>query len=47
MARALLVSRAARRMGCLRLGAHLNVAVNPANPSRELTVDSASSPVAG
>jgi hypothetical protein len=30
----------------LRLGAHLNVAVNPANPSREVTIDWASSPVA-
>lgn len=30
----------------LRLGAHLNVAVNPANPSREVTIDWASSPAA-
>ena len=30
----------------LRLGAHLNVAVNPANPSREVAIDWASSPVA-
>jgi hypothetical protein len=30
----------------LSLGAHMNVAVNPANPSRELTIDWASSPVA-
>lgn len=31
----------------LRLGAHLNVAVNPANPSHEVTIDWANSPVAG
>jgi hypothetical protein len=31
----------------LRLGAHLNVAVNPASPSREVTIDWANSPVAG
>jgi|SRR5579863_2661913 len=30
----------------LRLGAHLNVAVNPANPSREVAIDWANSPVA-
>jgi hypothetical protein len=30
----------------LRLGAQLSVAVNPANPSRELTIDWANSPVA-
>ena len=30
----------------LRLGAHLSVAVNPANPSRELTIDWANSPMA-
>lgn len=30
----------------LRLGAHLSVAVNPANPSRELTIDWANSPAA-
>jgi hypothetical protein len=29
-----------------RLGAQLNVTVNPANPSREVTIDWASSPVA-
>jgi hypothetical protein len=28
------------------LGAHMSVAVNPANPSRELTIDWANSPVA-
>ena len=36
----------AARVASLRLGAHLNVAVNPANPSRELTVDWTNSPVA-
>ncbi len=34
------------KVASLSLGAHLNVAVNPANPSRELTVDWANSPVA-
>ena len=29
----------------LRLGAHLNVAVNPANPTREVAIDWANSPV--
>ncbi|HEX3460946.1 MAG TPA: hypothetical protein VHT49_08575 [Acidimicrobiales bacterium] len=29
----------------LRLGAHLNVAVNPANPSHEVTIDWANSPI--
>jgi hypothetical protein len=35
------------KVASLRLGAHLNVAVNPANPSREVTIDWANSPVAG
>jgi hypothetical protein len=30
----------------LQLGAHLNVAVNPANPSQEVTIDWANSPAA-
>ena len=34
------------KVASLRLGAHLNVAVNPANPSRELTIDWTNSPVA-
>lgn len=34
------------KVASLRLGAHLNVAVNPANPSREVTIDWANSPVA-
>jgi hypothetical protein len=34
------------KVAALRLGAHLSVAVNPANPSREVTIDWASSPVA-
>jgi hypothetical protein len=34
------------KVASLHLGAHLSVAVNPANPSRELTVDWANSPVA-
>jgi hypothetical protein len=33
------------KVASLTLGAHLNVAVNPANPSRELTIDWTSSPV--
>ena len=35
------------KVASLSLGARLNVAVNPANPSREVTIDWASSPVAG
>jgi hypothetical protein len=35
------------KVASLRLGAHLNVAVNPANPSHEVTIDWANSPVAG
>lgn len=35
------------KVASLRLGAHLNVAVNPANPSHEVTIDWATSPVAG
>jgi hypothetical protein len=35
------------KVASLRLGAHMNVAVNPANPSHEVTIDWASSPVAG
>ncbi|HWD53352.1 MAG TPA: hypothetical protein VG412_13200 [Acidimicrobiales bacterium] len=31
----------------LQLGSHLNVAVNPANPSHEVTIDWANSPIAG
>jgi hypothetical protein len=34
------------KVASLSLGAHLNVAVNPANPSREVTIDWANSPVA-
>ena len=34
------------KVASLRLGAHLNVAVNPANPSREVTIDWANSPAA-
>jgi hypothetical protein len=34
------------KVASLRLGAHLNVAVNPANPSREVAIDWAGSPVA-
>jgi hypothetical protein len=34
------------KVAALRLGAHLGVAVNPANPSREVTIDWANSPVA-
>jgi hypothetical protein len=34
------------KVASLRLGAHLSVAVNPANPSREVTIDWANSPVA-
>jgi hypothetical protein len=34
------------KVASLRLGAHLTVAVNPANPSHELTIDWANSPVA-
>jgi len=33
------------KVASLRLGAHLNVAGNPANPSHEVTIDWASSPV--
>ena len=33
------------KVASLRLGAHMNVAVNPANPSHELTIDWTSSPV--
>jgi hypothetical protein len=35
------------KVASLRLGAHLNVAVNPANPSHEVTIDWANSPIAG
>ncbi|MGA7416843.1 MAG: hypothetical protein WBW80_02530, partial [Acidimicrobiales bacterium] len=35
------------KVASLRLGAHLNVAVNPANPSHEVTTDWANSPIAG
>ncbi len=35
------------KVASLRLGAHLNVAVNPANPSHEVTIDWDNSPVAG
>ncbi len=35
------------KVATLRLGAHLDVAVNPANPSHEVTIDWATSPVAG
>jgi hypothetical protein len=35
------------KVASLRLGAQLNVAVNPANPSHEVTIDWTSSPVAG
>lgn len=31
----------------LSLGAHLNVAVNPANPSHEVTIDWTNSPITG
>jgi hypothetical protein len=34
------------KVASLRLGAQLSVAVNPANPSREVTIDWASSPLA-
>jgi hypothetical protein len=34
------------KVAALRLGAHLNVAVNPADPSRQVTIDWANSPVA-
>jgi hypothetical protein len=34
------------KVASLRLGAHMSVAVNPANPSRELTIDWANSPMA-
>jgi hypothetical protein len=34
------------KIASLRLGAHLDVAVNPANPTREVAIDWASSPVA-
>jgi hypothetical protein len=33
------------KVASLRLGAHVNVAVNPANPSREVAIDWANSPV--
>ena len=35
------------KVASLRLGAHLNVAVNPANPTHEVTIDWTTSPVAG
>jgi hypothetical protein len=35
------------KVASLTLGAHMSVAVNPANPSRELTIDWDNSPVAG
>jgi hypothetical protein len=35
------------KVATLRLGAHLNVAVNPANPSHAVAIDWANSPVAG
>ncbi len=35
------------KVASLSLGAHLNVAVNPANPTHEVTIDWTSSPVAG
>jgi hypothetical protein len=35
------------KVASLSLGAHLNVAVNPANPSHEVTIDWANSPVGG
>jgi hypothetical protein len=35
------------KVASLGLGVHLNVAVNPANPSHEVTIDWTSSPVAG
>jgi hypothetical protein len=34
------------KLAALRLGAHMTVAVNPANPTREVTIDWASSPAA-
>ena len=34
------------KIASLRLGAHVTVAVNPANPTREVTIDWTSSPVA-
>jgi len=34
----------AARVSSLRLGGHLNVAVNPANPSREVAIDWPNSP---
>jgi hypothetical protein len=34
------------KVASLRLGAHMTVAVNPANPSHEVTIDWANSPVA-
>ena len=34
------------KVASLRLGAHLDVAVNPANPTREVAIDWSSSPVA-
>ena len=34
------------KVASLRLGARLNVAVNPANPSREVTIDWTTSPAA-
>jgi hypothetical protein len=35
----------AAKVSTLRLGAHLVVVVNPANPSREVTIDWSTSPV--
>ena len=35
----------AAKLASLRIGAHMTVAVNPANPTRELTIDWANSPV--
>ena len=34
------------KVASLSLGAHMTVAVNPANPSREVTIDWTNSPVA-
>ncbi|HWD51709.1 MAG TPA: hypothetical protein VG412_04860 [Acidimicrobiales bacterium] len=35
------------KVASLRLGAQMNVAVNPANPTHEVTIDWATSPIAG
>lgn len=35
------------KVASLSLGAHLNVPVNPANPSHEVTIDWSNSPIAG